>query len=51
MNFFVKNVNTKNKNRIGYKIGIPVEYVRHMKVIATILAYDFSISNYEPLYN
>jgi hypothetical protein len=48
MYFLVKNVNIKNKNTIGYKIGIPVEYVRDMNVIATILAYDFSISNFAP---
>ena len=45
----MKYVKIKNKNNIGYKIGIPVEYVRDINVIATILAYDFSISNLAPL--
>lgn len=49
MYFLVKYVKIKNKNKIGYKIGIPVENVRDMNVKATILAYDFSISNLPPL--
>ena len=48
MYFFVKYVKIENKNRIGYKMGIPVEKVRPINDKATILANDFSILNFFP---